>query len=214
MSGLVDFRSGITLAVIATVCTTLVGATWKLTRARIAANEQAYLEQSLAPALSGFFYDGDVSESKLTIPAPHELPGSEDAVVYRLYSGEEPVAALFVVSARDGYAGSIKLLVGVGHDGVVSGVRALAHRETPGLGDGIESSKSDWILQFDGRSLTSPAPPAWRIKRDGGQFDQLSGASVTSRAVVRAVNETLQYFDANKTAIFEAPADDKRKEQL
>jgi electron transport complex protein RnfG len=200
-------RGGVTLAAIAALCTALVAFTYQLTDERIAANEQAWLEQSLQPALSGLFFDSGVSESLLRIPAPHELPGSEDAIVYRVYSGESPVAALFVVSARDGYAGAIKMLVGVEIDGAVTGVHVLAHRETPGLGDRIESGKSDWVQQFDGRSLTNPAIDDWKIRRDGGEYDALTGASVTSRAVVKAVRETLQYFNANTDSIFAAPAD-------
>lgn len=201
-------RSGATLTLIAAVCTALVAFTYQVTHARIAANERAWLEQSLQPALSGLFFDSGVSESVMTIPAPHELPGSEDAVVYRVYSGESPVAALFVVSARDGYAGAIRMLVGIDIEGAVSGVHVLSHRETPGLGDRIETSKSDWVRQFDGRSLNSPVASSWKIRRDGGDFDQLTGASVTPRAVVKAVKKTLQYFDANAVTIFAAAADD------
>lgn len=201
-------RSGATLTLIAAVCTALVAFTYQVTHARIAANERAWLEQSLQPALSGLFFDSGVSESVMTIPAPHELPGSEDAVVYRVYSGESPVAALFVVSARDGYAGAIRMLVGIDIEGAVSGVHVLSHRETPGLGDRIETSKSDWVRQFDGRSLNNPVASGWKIRRDGGDFDQLTGASVTPRAVVKAVKKTLQYFDANAVTIFAAAADD------
>lgn len=200
-------RGGLTLAAIAAICTALVAFTYQLTDERIAANEQAWLEQSLQPALAGLFFDSGVSESVVTIPAPHELPGSADAVVYRVYSGDSPVAALFVVSARDGYAGAIKMLVGVDISGKVTGVHVLAHRETPGLGDRIESGKSDWAKQFDGRSLGNPVADAWKIKRDGGEFDQLTGASVTPRAIVKATRETLEYFDANAVAIFAAAAD-------
>lgn len=199
-------RSGLTLALIATVCTALVAFTYRLTDERIAANEQAWLEQSLQPALSGLFFDSGVSESVMTIPAPHDLPGSDDAIVYRVYSGETPVAALFVVSARDGYAGAIRLLVGIDIAGKLTGVHVLEHRETPGLGDGVESSKSDWVRQFDGRSLGDPAVEGWKIRRDGGAFDQLTGASVTPRAIVKAVKETLLYFEANREAVFPAVA--------
>lgn len=199
-------RSGLTLALIATVCTALVAFTYRVTDERIAANEQAWLEQSLQPALSGLFFDSGVSESLMTIPAPHELPGSDDAIVYRVYSGETPVAALFVVSARDGYAGAIRLLVGIDIAGKLTGVHVLEHRETPGLGDGVESSKSDWVRQFDGRSLGDPALEGWKIRRDGGAFDQLTGASVTPRAIVKAVKETLLYFEANREAVFLAVA--------
>ena len=195
-------RSGLTLAAIAAICTTLVAFTWQLTDERIAANEQAWLEQSLQPALSGLFFDSGVTESKLTIPAPHGLPGSGDAIVYRVFAGESPVAALFVVSARDGYAGAIRLLIGVDIDGAVTGVHVLGHRETPGLGDRIETSKSDWVRQFDGRSLGDPVADGWKIKRDGGDFDQLTGASVTPRAVVKAIRQTLEYFESNGSTLF------------
>ena len=202
-------KGGVTLAAIAAVCTMLVAFTYQLTDERIVANEQAWLEQSLQPALSGLFFDSGVSESKLTIPVPHELPGSEDAVIYRVYAGETPVAALFVVSARDGYAGAIRLLVGIDTDGSITGIHVLAHRETPGLGDRVETSKSDWVKQFGGRSLGDPRVGAWKIKRDGGEFDQLTGASVTPRAIVKAVKETLLYFDANNVAVFSAAADEQ-----
>lgn len=202
-------KRGATLAVIAAVCTALVAFTHQLTAERIAANAQAWLEQSLQPALAGLYFDSNVTESLLTIPAPHELPGSEDALVYRVYSGDTPVAALFVVSARDGYAGAIRLLVGIDINGRVTGVQVLAHHETPGLGDRVESGKSDWAKQFAGRSLENPEPAAWKVKRDGGAFDQLTGASVTPRAIVKAVKETLQYFAANKVAIFAAAADNQ-----
>jgi Na+-translocating ferredoxin:NAD+ oxidoreductase subunit G len=203
-----EVKSGLTLALIAGICTALVAATWQLTAGRIAANQQAWLEQSLAPALSGLFYDTGVTESVMTIPAPHDLPGNQDAIVYRVYAGDEPVAALFVVSARNGYAGPIRLLIGIDTEGTVSGVLVLDHRETPGLGDRIESGKSDWLLQFNGHSLTNPEPAGWAIKRDGGEFDQLTGASVTPRAIIKAIKTTLQYFDAHAGEIFATAADE------
>ena len=204
-------KGGITLAAIAAICTALVAVTFVYTEERIAANEQAWLERSLQPALSGLFYDSGVTESMITIPPPHDLPGSDAAVVYRVYAEDVPVAALFVVSARDGYAGPIRILVGLGVDGTVTGVHVLEHRETPGLGDRVESRKSDWVRQFDGRSLTDPAPQGWAIKRDGGQFDQLTGASVTPRAIVKAIRETLLYFDANRDTVF-AMIDDNEED--
>lgn len=207
MTEVTIIRGGMTLAVIAAVCTALVAATYTITHERIAANERALLEQSLRPVLAGLSFDSGVAESRLTIPAPHALPGSGDATVYRVYSGQTPVAALYVVSARDGYSGAIRLLVGVRADGEISGVHVLAHRETPGLGDQVESSKSDWVRQFVGRSLADPAIAQWKIKRDGGAFDQLTGASVTPRAVVKAVRRTLEYHAVYADRIFAAPAD-------
>ena len=207
MADLPVIRSGATLAAIAAVCTALVALTYLATADRITANEQAWLEQSLQPALSGVTFDGSLTDSRVTIAAPHDLPGSEDAIVYRVYSAGEPVAALFAVSARDGYAGAIRLLVGIGIDGSVTGVQVLEHRETPGIGDGIEHARSDWLDRFEGRSIGAPRAEGWKIRSDGGRFDQLTGASVTSRAVVKAIYETLKYYEANSEMIFAAPAD-------
>jgi electron transport complex protein RnfG len=198
-------KSGVTLAAIAATCTALVALTYQATERRIAANEKAWLERSLQPALSGIFYDSGVTESRIVLPPPHDLPGSDAAMIYRVYAQGKPVAALFVVSARDGYSGPIRLLVGIATSSVLTGIHVLEHRETPGLGDRVESDKSDWALHFIGRSLLDPEPEGWRIKVDGGEFDQLTGASVTPRAIVKAVKETLLYFDLHREAVFANP---------
>ncbi|MEQ9561175.1 MAG: electron transport complex subunit RsxG, partial [Woeseiaceae bacterium] len=190
------------LAVLAAVCTAIVATTYRTTAVRIAENAQAHLEQSLAPVLAGLEYDGKLSESTLVIPLPHTLPGNQPVTVYRVFADDNPVAALFVVTARDGFAGPIKLLVGISAAGAITGVRVLEHRETPGLGDLIDSTRSDWILQFNGRSLTDPQPAGWQIRRDGGTFDQLTGASITPRAVIKAIRDTLVYFDNHRDRVF------------
>jgi len=194
------FKGGVTLAAIAAFCTALVAITFELTDDRIGANAQAWLEQSLLPVLAGISFDSSISEHRLIVPAPHELPGNDDAVIYRVYSGDAPAAALFVVTARDGYSGPIRLLVGIDANGAVTGLSVLEHRETPGLGDGIEWP--DWKQQFVGRSLGNPGSSGWAIRGDGGEFDQLTGASVTPRAVVKAVRETLEYYAANRDTVF------------
>jgi electron transport complex protein RnfG len=199
-------KSGATLAVIAAVCTALVATTYQLTAGRIADNGKALLEQSLQPALSGFTFDGGISDSRLVIAPPHDLPGSDAAVIYRVYTGGDPVAALIAVTARDGFSGPIRVLIGVDFDGVVTGVRILQHRETPGLGDKIDSTRSDWVHQFKGRSLLDPVTDGWAIQHDGGDFDQLTGASVTPRAVINAIRDTLIYFDVHRDEIFAAAA--------
>jgi len=196
-------NTGLTLAAIAAVCTALVAATYSLTGDRIAANEKALLEQSLQPALGGLSFDGSVSESRIELQPPHELPGNGPAIIYRVYAEDRPAAALFAVTARDGFSGPIRILVGVKFDGTVSGVRILQHRETPGLGDKIEPARSNWVFQFDDRSIGDPVAARWAIRNDGGDFDQLTGASVTPRAIIKAIRGTLLYFDAHRDEIFE-----------
>lgn len=207
------WKSGATLALVAAICTALVALTWRVTASRIEANDKAWLEQSLRPALIDVFYDNDLSESTLVVPAPNELPGNGPATIYRLYAEDRPVAAVFVVTARDGYSGPIRLLIGIEYSGTVTGVRVLHHQETPGLGDQIESSKSDWLQQFRGSSLGSPPVDRWAIRGDGGAFDQLTGASITPRAVVKAIKETLIYFEANRENIFAARGTKAQEEE-
>ena len=182
-------RTGVTLAIIAAICTALVAATYQSTRDRIAANEKALLERSLQPALAGLVYDSDVTESRVVIQPPHDLPGSDAAFIYRVFNGGEPVAALFVVTARDGYAGPIRLLVGVGADGVVTGLRILEHRETPGLGDKIYKD-ADFVAEFSAL-LVDPEIVAVKkgTKTGPNQVDAITGATISAKAVVRIINE-------------------------
>ena len=196
------WSAGLILAVIAAVCTSLVALTFAVTKTRIAANERAWLEQRLKPALAGVVYDNNLTESTVTIPLPHELPGNEPVLVYRAFLADKPVAALFVVTALDGFSGPIRLLIGIDDQGIMTAARVLSHRETPGLGDFIDSAKSDWIGQFADKSLSAPDRTLWALSRDGGDFDQVTGASITSRAVVKAVQATLLYFEANRDSIF------------
>lgn len=195
-------QSATILAGLAAICTALVAITHDVTKDRILDNQQRFLEESLAPVLEGINYDGRLSESTISIPAPNDLPGRGETTVYRVFADGQPIAAVFVVSARDGYAGPIRLLVGLTAEGAVNRVRVLEHRETPGLGDRIESSKSDWLEQFNGRSLDNPVIDRWEVRKNSGEFDQLSGATVTSRAVVKAVRETLLYFASHKDSVF------------
>ena len=200
----VIWKSGAILAVMAAVCTGLVAMTYHQAAPRIAANERAYLEQSLRPVLGSLSYDGQLSDSALTIAPPHDLPGNAPATVYRVFRSGQPVAALFIVTAPDGFTGPIRLLVGITVDGTITAVRVMQHRETPGLGDLIDQSRSNWITQFADTSLKNPVADQWALRRDGGVFDQLTGASVTPRAVIKAIRDTLLYFEANRDSVFSA----------
>ena len=197
-------RTSLTLASIAVLCATAVTATYRLTATRIDANQKAWLESRLAPALGEVAFDSPLTDDVLKLDVPHGLPGAEAALVYRVFLGSQPAAALFAVTAMNGYAGPIRILVGIDIGGTLTGVRILEHNETPGLGDKIERSRSDWVDQFPGRSLATTPLNEWAIRADGGRIDQLTGATVTPRAVVGAVRDTLLYFDANRDAIFAA----------
>ena len=103
--------------------------------------------------------------------------------------------------SREGYSGPINLLVAVNVDGTLSGVRVVSHKETPGLGDKIETNKDDWILGFVGKSLSNPSEALWKVRKDGGEFDQFTGATITPRAVVNAVREVLKYQQAQTSQV-------------
>jgi electron transport complex protein RnfG len=117
----------------------------------------------------------------------------------------KPVAVMMIVTAPDGYNGDIRLLAGIAASGTIFGVRIISHRETPGLGDPIDIEKSDWILGFNNKSLQNPDSDGWAVRKDGGQFDQFTGATISPRAVVRTVHSTLRYFEANRQMLFDTP---------
>ncbi|MCG2634250.1 MAG: electron transport complex subunit RsxG [Gammaproteobacteria bacterium] len=193
------------LALFALICTALLGGIYGQTKTRIAANEEAELRQRLGEVLPDTYYDNALLEDMVTVMDAEFLGTAAPVAVYRAWKGGRPSAVVLAPVAPDGYSGAIRLLVGITVDGVVRGVRVVTHRETPGLGDGIEVERSDWILGFDGTSHTAPAPEQWRVKKDGGAFDQLTGATITPRAVVKAVDKSLDYFALHQQELFAAP---------
>lgn len=190
------------LLLFALVGTLLVAMTYEGTREQIAANEREALLRKLNMLVPPERYDNAIFEDTTRVINDHLLGTTEPVTVYRARRGGKPVALVITPVAPDGYSGSIRLLVGVNLDGSLAGVRILAHRETPGLGDKIEAERSDWILNFDGRSLGNPPLEAWRVMRDGGAFDQFTGATITPRAVVKAVRNSLIYYRDNHEALF------------
>lgn len=200
-------RAALTLVIAAVLAVGAVALVNGITAPRIAANERAQRVARLAAVLGAARYDNDLL-GDVVLVRDAELLGTKEVVpIHRARLGGRPVAALIETVAPGGYAGAIRLLVAVGADGRLLGVRVLSHRETPGLGDSIDERKSNWILGFTGRSLGDPEAGRWRVRRDGGDFDQFTGATVTPRAVVGAVLDALLYFDAHRDAIFAAPAD-------
>jgi electron transport complex protein RnfG len=170
----------------------LVAVTYEGTAERIAENERQALLSEMANVLPPSAVGGDLLTDTLTVSAPEAL-GARQTTVYRAREQGETAALVFSPVEAGGYAGPIRLIVGVKADGSLGGVRVLSHRETPGLGDRIEAERSDWIEGFEGKSLSDPTTERWTVKRDGGAFDQFTGATVTPRAVVKAVKKTLEY---------------------
>jgi len=179
----------------------LISLSHDLSRERIAANQRQRLVTGLEQVLGDIAYDNDLETSRKTF-APPGAPGTMEPIeVFVATMRGIPVAVVLTAVAPDGYSGPIALLVGVSAAGVLTGVRVTAHRETPGLGDAIETTKSPWILQFTGKSLGNPPPTDWRVTKDGGQFDAITGATVTPRAITQAIRNTLVYFRDHRTEI-------------
>lgn len=171
------------------------------TEAKILENERQALLTSLKAVIPESLYDNDIVND--TLEVPDLIKGtSKPSVIYRARKDGEPVAAVITTIAPDGYNGNIALLVAIKIDGTISGVRVISHRETPGLGDRVEIERSDWILSFTDKSLENYSDAQWAVKRDGGQFDQFTGATITPRAVVGAVKNALIYFKQNQALIF------------
>lgn len=189
------------------VGTVLLASTYFSTRAPIAESERQAKLKLLEQVLPAALHDNDLLADGVPIAAGGELGNRGETQAYRARLAGQPAAVILEATAPDGYSGDIKLLIAVRTDGELAGVRVLAHKETPGLGDYIDMAHSDWIKKnFDGQSLAKTAEAQWKVKKDGGSFDYMAGATITPRAVVKAVHQALQYFAMHREEIFAAPA--------
>jgi len=197
-------KAGLLLAAFAAGGVGLVATTHFLTAERIEANVREALLEQLSVLVPPDRIDNDIVNDAVMVRAPEHL-GAPESKVYLGRKGGQPVAAIFSAAVPNGYSGPINLLVAVYSDGVLAGVRVVSHKETPGLGDQIELEKSDWILSFSGKSLGNPDIERWKVKRDGGDWDQFTGATITPRSIVKAVKNTLIYFQAHGAELFAQP---------
>jgi len=198
------WNSGWLLGLFGVLGSALVAFTHLGTADQIAANEKAVLMNNIYKLVSPEEMDNDLLQDVTRIQAP-EL-SSNEITVYRARRQGEPVAVIMTPVEAPGYASAIKLIVGIRADGSLGGIRVLAHKETPGLGDKVEEARSDWIHGFTGKSLTDPAKERWKVKRDGGDFDQFTGATITPRSIVAATKSSLEYFASHKQQLFQPAA--------
>jgi len=198
-------RGGLIFLIAALLAAGALATVYEFTRQRIANNIAAERLRSLIEVLPVNGYNNEPHLDLIEVVDGELLGSPKPQAIYRARQNDEPVAAVISAVARNGYSGTIYLLVGISVAGEITGVRVTKHQETPGLGDKIEIWKSDWIINFDGLSGSEPLDTRWTLTRDAGEFDQISGATVTSRAVINAVRNAMLYFSANQTQIFSAP---------
>jgi len=194
--------TAIILAGFAIAGTGLVAFTYQATKGKIAEAERDALLRSLHSVVKPEEHDNELFSDLTLVASPRLLGTKKPLPAFRARKNGKPVAVILTAIAPDGYNGDIKLLIGVNYNGTLSGVRVLTHRETPGLGDAMETRRSDWILGFDGLSSKKPDKKDWKVKRDGGYFDQFTGATITPRAIVKAVHNALDYYKQHKQDLF------------
>lgn len=193
---------GLLLALSALVGTGVMAFTHYQTKDIIEQNQREVLIRSLTSVLPDVQYDNKLVEDVISITDQKHLGSKKPLDVYRARFKGEPRAVVITSVAPNGYNGPIKIIVGITIDGVIRGVRVVDHRETPGLGDAIDEKRSHWILGFDGHSQKNTSSSQWQVKKDGGVFDQFTGATITPRAVVKAVHHSLQYFESHRNELF------------
>lgn len=199
-------KSAAALGLVAVIGTTLLTGVDALTADRIAAQERRVILEQLGQIIPRE-YDNSLLEDRIVFSDEDYFPKGQLVTAYRARLKNQPVAVVLKFNAVNGYNGNISLLAGINVNGTLRGVRVISHKETPGLGDAIEIEKSNWINVFKDKSLKKPEPDRWAVKRDGGAFDQFTGATITPRAVVNAVKLALEYFDAQREFLFETAAD-------
>ncbi|MCK5396321.1 MAG: electron transport complex subunit RsxG [Gammaproteobacteria bacterium] len=193
------------LIIFAVAGAVLVGLAFIQTEDDIKYNEKLTLLRKLNNIVPAEAYDNDLLIDTITIKPNRLLGTKENSLAYRARKNDQNVAVVLSSIAPNGYNGPIHMLVGIYEDGRLAGVRVVKHRETPGLGDAVSVTHSNWILSFDKKSLSNPDETQWKVKRDGGIFDQFTGATITPRAVVKAIHNALLYFKQNRAMLFSKP---------
>jgi electron transport complex protein RnfG len=194
-------RTGSILLVFALVGTAALAWTFGLTHPAIQKSEEEEKLKLLNQVMPVELYDNNLIASQKALPPDNLLGTSQPSHIWFARRQGNPTGLVLEAIAPDGYSGDIDLLIGLTPAGEVLGVRVTAHHETPGLGDYVDIAKSPWIKIFDHRSLIQPETKMWKVKKDGGAFDSVAGATITPRAVVRAVSNALEYVAKHRDAL-------------
>lgn len=206
-------RTALLLGFFALISGWLVALTFDVTREPIAASEKKALLRNLHQLIPPDTHNNDLFSDVLTIRDPQHLGTNQPLRVFRARQNDQPVALAMEVVAAEGYNGNIYLLIAIRYDGSIIGVRVSKHKETPGLGDAIDIERSDWITGFNNKSLANTPDKQWRVVKDGGEFDQFTGATITPRAIVKAVHQALLYYQQHRDVLFAKQTDTQTRGQ-
>ncbi|MGZ9898253.1 electron transport complex subunit RsxG [Shewanella gaetbuli] len=196
-------KNGLILGIFALLCTGLVALVNGMTKDTIYQQQQQQLKSTLTQVIPDDFHNNDLVNACVWVNSPELLGSTEDLPAYIAKQDNQPVAIAIEAIAPDGYNGEIKLIVGVDNNNQLLGVRTLTHQETPGLGDKIELRKSDWVTTFTNIHWTRD-DSTWAVKKDGGKFDQFTGATITPRAYVKAINNAVNFVDQNRKGLYQS----------
>lgn len=200
-------QTAITLFLFVVIFTGMLSGAYLWTKPALEASAAEEKMKLVNEVLPGSEYDNNLLTDTLTLPASPELGLDEATSLYRARKSGQPVALVFEAQANDGYAGRIRLLIALYADGRLAGVRVTQHKETPGLGDYVEPKKDKnkahpWILQFTQLDTNTLTDKDWKVKKDGGRFEYYAGATVTPRAVVKAVKKAVAFIAPQREQLF------------
>ncbi|MBU0750833.1 MAG: electron transport complex subunit RsxG [Gammaproteobacteria bacterium] len=207
----ISARTAVILLLFTLAFTALMAGTYKLTQPMLEASAQAEKLRLIGEVLPPLSYDNPLLDDAITLPPTKAIGLDDDSRAYRARKDGKPVALVFEAAALDGYSGRIGLIVAVAADGRLLAMRVTQHKETPGLGDYVDPKKdknkaSPWIRQFDGVGFDTALGGKWKVKKDGGQFDQRAGATISARAVTNASGRALLWAQERSAQLFELPA--------
>ena len=213
----ISLRTAGIMLVFTIVFTALMAGVYVVTAPRVAASALAEKLRLIGEVLPTSLYDNDLMADAITLPPQKALGLDEETRLWRARRSGTPVAVVLEAAALDGYSGRISLILAVDSDGRLLAQRVTAHKETPGLGDYIDPKKDrnkarPWITQFSNLGFDNVPRDKWRVKKDGGRFDQMSGATISARAVTNASGRALAWAVENRDTLFALPANSRFEE--
>jgi len=204
--------TALNLLVFTVIGTAVLAFTFSLTHDLIVKTEEAAKLKLIMQIVPHSLFDNDIIGDTMTVEPSKQLGTDRTTTAYRARLQGKPSTVVLEAIAPDGYSGKISLIIAIREDATISGVRVVTHKETPGLGDYIEFARNRWISLFDGASHARYKESDWKVKKDGGQFDYMAGATISPRAIIKATHKALHYYEENRDKLFAEAAPKPKQE--